>query len=95
MAAMKPRTGDGPLEAEKEGRGIVMRIPSEGGGRLVIELSADEAQELAQALANALCGTQGFLKSQTPDIESLANNHSIQITFTPQGVDILDMTDSS
>ena len=43
MAAMKPRTGDGPLEAEKEGR-----------GRLVIELSAEEAQELAQALANAL-----------------------------------------
>ena len=54
MAAMKPRTGDGPLEAEKEGRGIVMRIPSEGGGRLVIELSAEDAQELAQALANAL-----------------------------------------
>ena len=54
MAAMKPRTGDGPLEATKEGRGIVMRIPSEGGGRLVIELNAEEAQELAQALANAL-----------------------------------------
>ena len=54
MAAMKPRTGDGPLEAAKEGRGIVMRIPSEGGGRLVIELNAEEAQELAQALANAL-----------------------------------------
>ena len=31
-----------------------MRIPSEGGGRLVIELNAEEAQELAQALANAL-----------------------------------------
>ncbi|MBF1735812.1 MAG: DUF3117 domain-containing protein, partial [Trueperella pyogenes] len=28
--------------------------PSEGGGRLVIELNAEEAQELAQALANAL-----------------------------------------
>ena len=54
MAAMKPRTGDGPLEAEKEGRGIVMRITSEGGGRLVIELNAEEAQELAQALANAM-----------------------------------------
>ncbi len=25
MAAMKPRTGDGPLEVTKEGRGIVMR----------------------------------------------------------------------
>ena len=31
-----------------------MRIPSECGGRLVIELSAEEAHELAQALANAL-----------------------------------------
>ena len=60
MAAMKPRTGDGPLEAEKEGRGIVMRIPSEGGGRLVIELSAEEAKELAQALANALGGLQSL-----------------------------------
>ena len=26
MAAMKPRTGDGPLEVSAEGRGIVMRI---------------------------------------------------------------------
>ena len=31
MAAMKPRTGDGPLEATAEGRGIVVRIPTEGG----------------------------------------------------------------
>ncbi len=43
MAAMKPRTGDGPLEVTKEGRGIVMRVPLEGGGRLVVEMSADEA----------------------------------------------------
>ena len=46
MAAMKPRTGDGPLEVTKEGRGIVMRVPLEGGGRLVVELSADEAGAL-------------------------------------------------
>ena len=46
MAAMKPRTGDGPLEATKEGRGIVMRIPSEGGGRLVIERSEEHTSEL-------------------------------------------------
>ena len=32
MAAMKPRTGDGPLEVTKEGRGYVMRVPLEGGG---------------------------------------------------------------
>ena len=37
MAAMKPRTGDGPMEVTKEGRGIVMRVPLEGGGRLVVE----------------------------------------------------------
>ena len=54
MAAMKPRTGDGPLEATKEGRGIIMRIPSEGGGRLVIELTPDEASALAEALAQAV-----------------------------------------
>ena len=50
MAAMKPRTGDGPMEVTKEGRGIVMRVPLEGGGRLVVKLNADEATELAGAL---------------------------------------------
>jgi hypothetical protein len=47
MAAMKPRTGEGPLEVTKEGRGLVMRVPLEGGGRLVVELSPDEAQALS------------------------------------------------
>lgn len=50
MAAMKPRTGEGPMEVTKEGRGIVMRVPLEGGGRLVVELNADEAKELKAAL---------------------------------------------
>ena len=50
MAAMKPRTGDGPLEVTKEGRGIVMRVPLEGGGRLVVELNAQEVNDLADAL---------------------------------------------
>jgi hypothetical protein len=50
MAAMKPRTGDGPLEVTKEGRGIVMRVPLEGGGRLVVELNAEEATALGAAL---------------------------------------------
>jgi hypothetical protein len=50
MAAMKPRTGDGPLEVTKEGRGIVMRVPLEGGGRLVVELNAEEATSLGDAL---------------------------------------------
>jgi len=53
MAAMKPRTGDGPLEVTKEGRGIVMRMPLEGGGRLVVEMSADEANALGDALKAA------------------------------------------
>jgi hypothetical protein len=54
MAAMKPRTGDGPLEVTKEGRGIVMRVPLEGGGRLVVELTADEAAKLGDALKTAI-----------------------------------------
>jgi hypothetical protein len=54
MAAMKPRTGDGPLEVTKEGRGIVMRVPLEGGGRLVVEMSTDEATALGEALKSAV-----------------------------------------
>ncbi|MCL2468150.1 MAG: DUF3117 domain-containing protein [Micrococcales bacterium] len=54
MAAMKPRTGDGPMEVTKEGRGIVMRVPLEGGGRLVVELKAEEAADLGDKLAAAV-----------------------------------------
>ena len=54
MAAMKPRTGDGPLEVTKEGRGIVMRVPLEGGGRLVVELNAEEAGQLGDALKSVV-----------------------------------------
>ena len=50
MAAMKPRTGDGPLEVVKEGRGIVMRVPLEGGGRLVVELTPAETEALGAAI---------------------------------------------
>lgn len=53
MAAMKPRTGNGPMEATEEGRKIVMRIPTDGGGRLVVELSHEEAAELAAVLSEA------------------------------------------
>lgn len=52
MAAQKPRTGDGPLEVVKEGRAIIMRIPLEGGGRMVMELSPDEVTALAEELQN-------------------------------------------
>lgn len=54
MAAMKPRTGDGPMEVTKEGRGIVMRVPLEGGGRLVVEMNQTEAAELAGALKDVV-----------------------------------------
>ena len=52
MAAMKPRTGDGPLEVTKEGRGIVLRMPLEGGGRLVVEMTPDEVRSLGEAIDN-------------------------------------------
>jgi hypothetical protein len=51
---MKPRTGDGPMEVVKEGRGIIMRVPLEGGGRLVVELTPGEAGELGAALTAVL-----------------------------------------
>jgi hypothetical protein len=51
MAAMKPRTGDGPMEAEREPRGlIVLRVPLEGGGRLVVSVNDQEAKELHAVL---------------------------------------------
>jgi hypothetical protein len=56
MAAMKPRTGVGQLDVTKDGRGIVMRVPLEGGGRLVVELTPDEAGELGDALKNVVPG---------------------------------------
>ncbi|MFJ9647544.1 DUF3117 domain-containing protein [Streptomyces sp. NPDC101206] len=52
-ARIRPRTGDGPLEATKEGQGIVMRVPLEGGGRLVVVLTPEEAGALADELENA------------------------------------------
>lgn len=54
MAAMKPRTGDGELEVTKEGREIVMRVPIDGGGRLVVAMKEAEATALAEALQTAV-----------------------------------------
>jgi hypothetical protein len=54
MAAMKPRTGDGPLEVTKEGRDILMRVPLEGGGRLVVAMTPAEATALGDALRDAV-----------------------------------------
>ena len=50
MAAMKPRTGDGPMEVTKEGRSLILRVPIDGGGRLVLELNAEEASNLKDCL---------------------------------------------
>jgi hypothetical protein len=38
----------------KEGRSIIMRVPLEGGGRLVVELTPDEADALGDALKKAI-----------------------------------------
>ena len=57
MAAMKPRTGDGPMEAVKEGRLIIVRVPLEGGGRLVVSVNDAEARELHDALAGVVAAT--------------------------------------
>ena len=54
MAAMKPRTGDGPMEVTKEARSYIMRIPLEGGGRLVVELNLEEATNVASVLNAAV-----------------------------------------
>jgi len=54
MAAMKPRTGDGPMEAIKEGRLIIVKVPLEGGDRLVVSVNDAEATELHDQLAGAL-----------------------------------------
>jgi hypothetical protein len=37
----------------KEGRDIVMRMPLDGGGRLVVEMTPDEANALGDALKGA------------------------------------------
>ena len=52
MAAQKPRAGDGPLEAIREKKDlIIVKVPAEGGGRLVFSLKDEEAVALRDALA--------------------------------------------
>ena len=43
-----------PMEVTKEARSLVMRIPLEGGGRLVVELNPQEANNLSAALHAAV-----------------------------------------
>ena len=66
MAAMKPRTGDGPLEVSAEGRGIVMRIPSEGGGRLVIDSTALAAAHRASRPGGPIVHLQMTRRNSIP-----------------------------
>ena len=54
MAAMKPRTGDGPLEVTKEPRCNVMRIPADGGGRVVFVINLEEVATVAKELVKVL-----------------------------------------
>lgn len=54
MAAMKPRTGDGPIEAERDSHGTTLRIPLEGGGRMVLEMNDEEINELHMVLSKVL-----------------------------------------
>lgn len=59
MAAMKPRTGDGPMEVTKEGRSLILRVPIDGGGRLVLELNAEEAGNLKDCLLGVTSDVAG------------------------------------
>ena len=54
MVAMKPRTGEGPLEAEPTNRGVTLRIPVEGGGRIVLDMKESEISELHRVLEELL-----------------------------------------
>jgi hypothetical protein len=38
------------MEVTKEGRGLILRMPVEGGGRLVVELKPEEAASLLKCL---------------------------------------------
>mgnify|MGYP002651820440 CR=1 FL=1 len=51
--------GDGDLEVVKEGRGIVLRMPLEGGGRLVVEMKPDEVLALGNLDARRDWGWAG------------------------------------
>ena len=54
MAARRPRTGAGPLVVTKAGLSIMLRMPLEGGGRLVVEMNAEEAQALGDAIKGCI-----------------------------------------
>lgn len=47
---------DGPMEAVRESRAIVVYVPVEGGGRIVISVTDEEAASLRDVLAGVLDG---------------------------------------
>ena len=52
MAAQKPRAGDGPMEAIPAPRGgFEVKIPVEGGGRIVFSFTESDIRELYDSLA--------------------------------------------
>jgi hypothetical protein len=38
------------MEVTKEGRSLILRVPIDGGGRLVLELNTEEASNLRDCL---------------------------------------------
>src|SRR3954462_11636576 len=70
MAAMKPRTGDGPMEAVKEGRLIIVRVPLEGGGRLVVSVNDAEARELYDVLGDVVNAAGGVCEGEKAGSEA-------------------------
>lgn len=44
------------MEVTREGRSLIMRIPLEGGGRLVLEITAEEARSLQDCLEPITAG---------------------------------------
>ena len=42
------------MEAVKEGRLIIVRVPLEGGGRLVVSVNDEEARELHDVLSGVV-----------------------------------------
>lgn len=55
MPAQKPREGDGPMEAIPAPKGeYLVKIPSEGGGRIVFRFNKSEIHELYESLAKLI-----------------------------------------
>jgi len=55
MPAMKPRGNDGPMEAIPAARGsFEVKIPVDGGGRIVFSFTESDIRELYDSLAKLI-----------------------------------------